>query len=85
MFAEEVALAHRYKLQLLDLPLTKDGKIEQVRIERIRNAHVNTANQLSKTLKLGPGGRNRYGMDPKTEEKPKKTKLASLRPKRIAN
>ena len=61
-YASEFAFAHVLGKQLegLDFSGGKEDQLTHVRIARIRNAHINTANQLARTLKLGPYGRKRF-------------------------
>lgn len=77
-YAKEVALAYVTGEEIINLPHGKNYETSLVRMSRIRNAHLNTANQLSKTLKLGPYGRYRFSEpDQKQEKKP--DPLAKLR------
>ena len=56
-YAKEIANAHMYGEKTLN---TTDEKSLAL-FHRIRNASLNTANQLAKTLRIGPYGRDRFG------------------------
>jgi len=70
-YAEEMALAYATGEHIKKLAPSDDATL--MRLSRIRNAHLNTANQYAKALKLGPYGRKRFG-----NSKPKEEKKASI-------
>ena len=67
-YAKEIAFAFVVGEEVLNT----SGLADRVRLSRIRNAHLNTANQLARTLRIGPYGRDRFGKESKgaVEEKP---------------
>jgi len=77
-YAKELALAYVTGEEVIDLPRGKNYETSLVRLSRVRNAHINTANQLSKTLKLGPYGRHRFS-EPEEKTETKTDPLAKLR------
>ncbi len=67
-YAKEIAFAFIVGNEIL----SEADLTARVRLSRIRNAHLNTANQLARTLRIGPYGRDRFGKDTKPDatEKP---------------
>lgn len=77
-YAKEIAFAFVTGEEILNLPRGKNYETSLVRLSRIRNAHINTANQLAKTLKLGPYGRYRFS-EPEEKTEAKADPLSKLR------
>lgn len=77
-YAKEIALAYVTGEEIINLAHGKNYETSLVRLSRIRNSHINTANQLSKTLKLGPYGRHRFA-EPEEKDEKKPDPLAKLR------
>ena len=69
-YATEMAFAYILAIKIRELPDSKESTF--VRLTRTRKAHLINANQLARTLRLAPMGRQRSGTG-EVEEKPKST------------
>lgn len=76
-YAKEIAFAEIMAIRIEKFLVESSDIADHVRLARIRNAHLNTANQLAKTLRIGPYGRDRFGKK-ESKEEPERPTLRHL-------
>ena len=84
-YAKEIAFAEIMAIRMEKYLLESSDIADHVRLARIRNAHLNTANQLARTLRIGPYGRDRFGKKEPIEQETERPTLRHLIPKRKVN